>query len=211
DDHARPRRRSTLAPRNHAGEKRQEPEFLGQLFDSTVVRLVRTMGKSVGLRRGRGTMRPALILAFTIVVGLPGRPGAATSFPRPPEMEHQIRFWKKVFTEYSQDQVVIHDTADTGKTYSVLDFRPYVDQGYTSTEVEQIRRGTTDAEIVRVQAVLMRLQAGASRDSLAADERRIYDLFRNDSDPYKFQRAADGGRLRAQRGIREKFINGFRT
>ena len=155
-------------------------------------------------------MRSALILAFAIVVGLPGRPGAATSFPRPPEMEHQIRFWKKVFTEYSQDQVVIHDTADLDKIYTVLDFRPYADQGYRSFEIDQIRKDTTDGEILRIRTLLLRLQ-GAPRDSLTADDRRIYDLFRNDPDPYKFQRAADDGRVRAQRGIREKFINGFRT
>jgi membrane-bound lytic murein transglycosylase D len=154
-------------------------------------------------------MRSALILAFAIVAALPGRPGAATSFPRPPEMEHQIRFWKKVFTQYSQDQVVIHDTADLDKIYTVIDFRPYVDQGYRSFEIDQIRKDTTDGEIMRIRTLLLRLQ-GAPRDSLTADDRRIYDLFRNDPDPYKFQRAADDGRVRAQRGIREKFINGFR-
>jgi peptidoglycan lytic transglycosylase D len=155
-------------------------------------------------------MRPTLILALAIIVGLPGQPGAATSFPRPPELEHQIRFWRSIFTVYSQDQVVIHDTADLDRTYTVLDFRPYADQGYRSFEIDQIRKDSTDGEIARIRALLLRLQDGTPRDSLAPDERRIYDLFRNDPDPYKFQRAADEGRLRAQRGIREKFINGFR-
>jgi membrane-bound lytic murein transglycosylase D len=156
-------------------------------------------------------MRSALVLAFAIVVGVPAQPGAATSFPRPPELEHQIRFWRSVFTVYSQDQVVIHDTVDLDKIYSVLDFRGYADQGWRSIEIEQVRKDSTDAELARIRALLLRLQDGTPRDALTQDDRRIYDLFRNDPDPYKFQRAADDKRLRAQRGIREKFINGFRT
>jgi len=156
-------------------------------------------------------MRSALILAFAIVIGVPAQPGAATSFPRPPELEHQIRFWRSVFTVYSQDQVVIHDTVDLDKIYSVLDFRGYADQGWRSIEIEQVRKDSTEAELARIRALLLRLQDGTPRDALTQDERRIYDLFRNDPDPYKFQRAADDRRLRAQRGIREKFINGFRT
>ena len=103
--------RVAAAAGEHAREQSQEPEFLGQLFDSTVVRLVRTTATPVRPWRGRGIMRSALVLAFAIVIGVPAQPGAATSFPRPPELEHQIRFWRSVFTVYPQDQVVIHDTA----------------------------------------------------------------------------------------------------
>ena len=67
-------------------------------------------------------MRSAILLALTLLLGFPQRPGAAT-WPRPGEMEHQIRFWRSIFTVYSQDQIVVHDTADLDRIYSVLDFR----------------------------------------------------------------------------------------
>ena len=36
-------------------------------------------------------------------------------------------------------------------------------------------------------------------------------MFRSDPDPYKFLRAADEGRVRGQKGIRESFGSGFRA
>src|SRR5262245_2848990 len=155
-------------------------------------------------------MRSVFVLSFAILAALPPQPGAA-SFPRPPELEHQIRFWRSVFTTYSQDQTVIHDTADLDKVYTVLDFRQYADAGYSAIEIERIRRDIADGEIARVRGLLMRLAQGTPRSALQPDEQRIYDLFRNDPDPYRFYRAAEDGRVRAQRGIMERFTNGLRT
>jgi membrane-bound lytic murein transglycosylase D len=105
---------------------------------------------------------------------------------------------------------VIHDTADLDKVYTVLDFRPYAAAGYTRTEIERIRRDLTDAEIARIRGLLLRLHS-TRREALLEDERRIYDLFRNDRDPNRFLLAAEDGRVRAQRGIMERFTNGLRT
>jgi membrane-bound lytic murein transglycosylase D len=154
-------------------------------------------------------MRSVFVLSFAILAALPPQPGTA-SFPRPPELEHQIRFWRSVFTVYSEDQTAIHDTADLDKVYTVLDFRPYAAAGYTRTEIERIRRDLTDAEIARIRGLLLRLHS-TRREALLEDERRIYDLFRNDRDPNRFLLAAEDGRVRAQRGIMERFTNGLRT
>ncbi len=156
-------------------------------------------------------MRSTIIFAFTILLAVPAQLRAATSFPRPPEMEHQVRFWKSVFTVYSKDQTVIHDTVDLDKVYSVLDFRQYADAGYSAIEIERIRKDTTDGEIYRVQTLLRRIAEGTPRSALTADEQRIFDLFKNDPDPYKFLNASNEGRVRPQRGIRERFASGFRT
>jgi membrane-bound lytic murein transglycosylase D len=156
-------------------------------------------------------MRSSVILVFGILLALPPGAGAATTFPRPPEMEHQIRFWRSVFTVYSKDQTLVHDTVDLDKIYSVIDFRPYADMGYSAAERDQIRKDVTEGEIARVRALLRRLSEGTPREALMSDEQRIYDLFRNDPDPYKFWNAADEKRVRAQRGIRERFFAGFRT
>src|SRR5262249_60767594 len=83
-------------------------------------------------------MRSAIILAFTILFTLPQTSGAAGtySFPRPADMEHQIRFWKNIFTLYSQDQIVVHDTADLHRVYTVLDFRSYAATGMPAPDIE---------------------------------------------------------------------------
>jgi membrane-bound lytic murein transglycosylase D len=155
-------------------------------------------------------MRTALVLAFATLGVLPQAAPASSTFPRPPEMEHQIRFWRHIFTTYSQDQTVIHDAVDLDKVYTVLDFRPDI-EAYGRIEADRIRKYVTDGEIQRVRTLLMRLHDGTPREALTSDERRVYDLFRNDSDPYKFLRAADEKRVRSQRGIRERFGSGLRT
>ncbi len=152
-------------------------------------------------------MRSALVVAFTILAVLPRESGAA-AFPRPPEMEHQIRFWRHIFTTYSQHQTLVHDTVDLDKIYTVLDFRSYADT-LGPIAAEQARKDTTEGEIARIRALLLRFNDGTPRAAFHPDEQRIYDIFRNDPDPYKFLRAAEG--VRSQRGIRERFGSGFRT
>ena len=158
-------------------------------------------------------MRSALVLASILVSGLPwvasearAKSSAAyTAFPRPPELEHQVKFWRDVFTTYSKDQTVIHDTVSLDRVYSVLDFRG---QGFYP---DSYRKDATDAEIERIRAVLLRLYQVGPRGAATPEERRIADMFRTDPDPYKFLRAADDGRVRGQKGIRERFGSGFRA
>jgi membrane-bound lytic murein transglycosylase D len=156
-------------------------------------------------------MRSAILLALTIILSVPQRSGAAGSFPRPAEMEHQIRFWRNIFTVYSRDQVVVHDTADLDRIYSVLDFRSYADAGLSEPEIEPYKKAGAEAEEARLKVLFQRLQEGTPRSSLLPDDQRIYDLFKSDPDPYKFIRAADDRRLRWQHGIRERFVAGYRT
>jgi membrane-bound lytic murein transglycosylase D len=159
-------------------------------------------------------MRSTINLAVAILLlAAPAQPGAATTtaFPRPPEIEHQVRFWRNVFTVYSQDQTVIHDTVDLNKIYTVIDFRQYQQLGYSKTETERMRKDITEGEIARIRDLLRRLAEGTPRSALQPDDQRIYDLFKNDPDPYKFLNASDESRVRPQRGIRERFYNGLRT
>ena len=136
---------------------------------------------------------------------------AASLFPRPASLEPQIRFWKSIFTKYSEHQVLVHDAYDLDKVYAVLDFRPHVEAGYSAVQVEAIRKAETDAALQRVQNTLMRLHATGGRpELLTAEERKIADLFANDSSPDRFYLAADGRRLRSQRGLRERFGDAIR-
>jgi membrane-bound lytic murein transglycosylase D len=163
-------------------------------------------------------MKAALVLAGVLVVGLSPVPSEArgksqaayTPFPRPPEMEHQVKFWRDVFTTYSKDQTIIHDTVSLDRVYNVLDFRGQA-RSVGPADFERYRRDATDAEIYRIRSVLLRLHQVGARGAATPEERRIAHLFHNDPDPYKFLRAADDGRVRGQKGIRERFGSGFRA
>jgi len=60
-------------------------------------------------------------------LSLPALAGAAPAdFPKPPGLVPAVEFWKKVFAEYSENQVVIHDDAYLDKIYTVIDLGPLI-------------------------------------------------------------------------------------
>ena len=152
-------------------------------------------------------MRFSVLLAtFFLLFAAPAR---ADTFARPASLEPQVRFWRAIFGTYSRLQVVVHDTVDLDKIYSVLDFRSSGDLGPIA--LEQLVREETTAELARLRAIFRKLDdAGPKPEGLTADEQRIFDLFRGDTNRFKFSEAADEKRLRSQKGLREKFANGIR-
>ncbi|HZP43251.1 MAG TPA: transglycosylase SLT domain-containing protein [Candidatus Binatia bacterium] len=137
---------------------------------------------------------------------------SARLFPRPASMEPQVRFWKSIFADYSIHQVVLHDALYLDKVYKVLDFRRHLDDGLSEAEVDRIQRIDTDLELARLRATLLRLHGlGPKPEGLTAEEQKIWDLFKDDASPDRFLAAADDKRLRAQRGLRERFAEGVRV
>src|SRR6058998_3659693 len=132
-------------------------------------------------------------------------------FPRPAQLEPQIRFWRAIFTQYSAHQVVLHDAVHLDKVYKVLDFRSRLDDGFSEGELASLERLETDVELDRLRALLLRLHAAGSQpESLTAEERAVYDLWADDPAPDRFLTAADDKRLHSQRGLRERFAEGVR-
>ena len=163
----------------------------------------------------------AFFLAIILSVTAAGAACASTEdpaassahlFPRPAQLEPQVRFWRKIFAEYSTHQVVLHDALHLDKVYKVLDFQPYLADGMSPGQVERAQRIETDLELERIRATLLRLHAlGPNPDSMTAEERDIYRLFADDPAPDRFLQAADDKRLRSQRGLRERFAEGIRV
>lgn len=136
---------------------------------------------------------------------------SARLFPRPASMEPQVRFWTSIFADYSIHQVVLHDALHVDKVYKVLDFRRQLQDGLGEAEVERLQRIDTDLELERLRATLLRLHGlGPTPQGLTAEEQKVYDLFKDDPSPDRFLAAADDKRLRAQRGLRERFVEGIR-
>jgi membrane-bound lytic murein transglycosylase D len=136
---------------------------------------------------------------------------SASDFPLPPSLRVAVNFWKNVFGRYSEHQILIHDTEHLGRVYSVLDYRDLAAQGESPITIEQTERAGTAAEKERVRSLLLTLAARAGNDAgLGDEERRIWELFAKDESPDKFAAAADSSRIRAQRGLRERFAEGVR-
>jgi peptidoglycan lytic transglycosylase D len=130
-------------------------------------------------------------------------------FPAPAGLKPQVEFWKRTFTTYSTRQVVIHDALHLNRVYEVLDFRPLVDSGVNDADADAYEKEKVRSEKERIRALLLRLhQAGPNPEGLTEEERTIWASFEHVKEPSKFLAAAADDRIRAQRGLRERFATG---
>ena len=130
--------------------------------------------------------------------------GASADFPKPAALVPQVDFWKKVFAEWSERQVVVHDNLYLNKIYGVIDLRAIDDDNERWHE----RHRREKAELVAVDRALANLaKGGYSPDSLQGREREIWTLFKDIDDPRKFTKARE--RVRTQQGLKERFRSGL--
>jgi membrane-bound lytic murein transglycosylase D len=157
-------------------------------------------------------LRRSLAALLALLACAPVAPAAASKhFPEPAALRTQVKFWKKIFAEYSEHQIVVHDTENLGRVYGVLDFRARAAAGESALVLEILQREAVARERERVRGVLLRLDARqGNAGGLDDEERKVWDLFGNDKNPRRFAEAADPARIRTQRGLRERFGEGVR-
>ena len=68
-------------------------------------------------------MALSLTLAPFLLCPAAGAEGA-DPFAHPPELERDVRFWIRVYTEVTTDQGLLHDDWNLGLVYEVLRFDP---------------------------------------------------------------------------------------
>jgi membrane-bound lytic murein transglycosylase D len=123
---------------------------------------------------------------------------SAALFAQPPELERDVRFWIRVYTEVTTDQGLLHDDWNLGVVYEVLRF----DAG----ESPKQREHAVTAAKARYTALLKRFAAG-DLENLTAHERRILHAFGASASPAVFRDSID--RIRFQLGQADRFHEGL--
>ncbi|MFI4866782.1 MAG: transglycosylase SLT domain-containing protein, partial [Steroidobacterales bacterium] len=122
---------------------------------------------------------------------------AETLLPRPPELEPDVQFWIRVYTQVSTNEGLIHDQHRLSVVYETLHF----DADTPSTE----RGRRVDAEREGVEEILKRLARGDEpRDD---DDRRVRALWGDDATPAQLAEAASD--VRFQLGQSDRFRAGL--
>ncbi len=124
-------------------------------------------------------------------------------FPRPTELESQVVFWRRVYTEWKRSQVALHDDRHLDIVYEVVDLPGETLESYTAAQkayVEERRQMWRD----RLRELDVSLAAGAA---LAPDQQRLASLLTAKSGGSALPGACE--RVRAQRGLRERFKRGL--
>lgn len=157
------------------------------------------------LKLYRGAMVVFIFTAALSVGFSPQSIAYSKTFPKPPELEPQVRFWKDIFTKYSRNQGVLHDNRYLDKIYSVIELPPLVEGSPDERRMLKRRSVVLKREKRRVTAILDNLQKTGKPTS--AGEQEIWRLFKNIKDQDKFLAAKK--RLRIQIGVRERFRDGL--
>jgi membrane-bound lytic murein transglycosylase D len=123
---------------------------------------------------------------------------SATPFAQPPELDRDVRFWIRVYTEVTTDQGLLHDDWNLSVVYEVLRF--------DASESPKQREYAVTAAKARYAALLRRFAAGDT-ENLTAHERRILHEFGASASPAVFRDSID--RIRFQLGQADRFHEGL--
>ena len=132
---------------------------------------------------------------------IPLSPGV---FPRPPELEPQVAFWRNVYGVWSRSQVVLHDNRHLNVVYEIVKLPGAIGESYTSVQQELLRSRRAYWQY-RLSELGRKLASGIPLDS--NDQSLATHISRNAGSDTALNGA--GERLRAQRGLRERFKRGL--
>lgn len=156
-------------------------------------RLIRVLGLGIGLCCATASAQSGQAAA------------AVAEFPRPASLEPAVSFWRKVFSEYSEGQIVLHSMDYPQKVYAVLDYRDDLARGVNEADIARRARADEKLARARIQALLKSVHAQRGQpDAMNADARKLFELFADVREKHPTVYLEQADRIRAQRGLRER-------
>jgi membrane-bound lytic murein transglycosylase D len=146
----------------------------------------------------RASHLAVLALLLTSICCTPARADPGNPFVYPGQLEPDVRFWIRVYTEVTTDQGLVHDDWYLGLVYEVLRFDPSDSQRQREHIVEQTK--------ARYAQLLRRFAAGDTAN-LTPHETRILHQFGDKTTPAQFREAVE--RIRFQLGQADRFHEGL--
>ncbi len=146
-------------------------------------------------------MRVAAALTLILLASTAAR---ADEFTRVPALEPNVAFWKKVYIEWSLNQIAFHDEEDLGLVYRVIAVPARGAKNAAGlTRAEAIKRGQAETEAA-LKALAKKNPKSA--DGLTGVEREVFLNVGGHARADKYTRLA---KLRVQNGLRERFVQGY--
>lgn len=126
-------------------------------------------------------------------------------FPKPPELEPQVAFWRKVYAKWSHAQVVIHDNRYLNLIYQVVRLPEPVEDGYYTPEQKALIDRRLEYWREHLRTLETKLAQGIALDPW---EEKLARYITQRADLSTIAGAAE--RVRSQRGLRERFQRGLK-
>lgn len=135
---------------------------------------------------------------------------SSTAFAVPDGMKDRVQFWIDVYTKYTNDQGLIHDSKYLHLIYETVDLSDITANSVmTPGEKDRAKRKRIKALKKAVGERLKSLAQVKDPSSLQSDDLRYWKLFEQVDEKNKFTEAARRGRLRYQAGQKDQFMRGI--
>ena len=139
----------------------------------------------------------ASLFALAGLVLTPNVPAAESLILRPPELERDVQFWIRIYTQVTTSEGVLHDEHNLGVVYTTVKFDPDVSSSERRQGLDKLRD--------KYRAMLKRLAQGAT--DLTPEEDKLRELFGVEASPARFTQAMD--EIRFQLGQSDRFKAGL--
>jgi len=154
------------------------------------------------MRHGPGGYRSGIraLVAAAVAGCALASPALADSrqFPRPPQLEPDIQFWQRVYSQVTTQGGLLHDDRYLDVVYEDLSFPPSLSP--------KERADLVDAKRDKYERILKRL-GGGPHEGLSPEEQRVLALFPPNVTNAALREAAD--RVRFQLGQADRFREGL--
>ncbi|MCI0442414.1 transglycosylase SLT domain-containing protein [bacterium] len=124
-----------------------------------------------------------------------------SKFPMPAAYKSNVDFWMRVYGEWEDDKMVIHDSKNMNIIFEIQDMPD------ENSLLFSAARAGVSKRVDYFRSILRRLQADPANAELSDDHKKVFDLYKNIYDPEKFGKAAEN--IRVQQGIKERFEQGL--
>ncbi len=125
-------------------------------------------------------------------------------FPRPPELAQAVAFWTDIYAKYSEHEIVFHHPEHVEVIYRVLDLSEAAQSFDNEDDYRAFRREQVQQVREEIQADLLALAALPPNARIPSRLENLAGLMKRVKGKDKYKVAAEW--VRAQRGLREKFI-----
>jgi membrane-bound lytic murein transglycosylase D len=123
---------------------------------------------------------------------------ASEAFPRPAELERDVAFWRRVYSEVTTTGGLIHDPERLDVVYEVVTFPTDLSPRQRSKRVEDLKK--------KYARILDRL-ATIDESQFTADDKRVFELWPKGTRRARFEQASE--EVRFQLGQADRFREGL--
>jgi membrane-bound lytic murein transglycosylase D len=132
------------------------------------------------------------------------------TFAIPKGMEERVAFWLEIYTKYTTQEGVLHDSLYINNIYEPISFveiesNPHLSESAKRRQKKALVKNAKN----RIRQRLLRLEKIKDSSQLSGEDLRYWTMYEGVNGKGKFAQASRNGRLRFQLGQKDRFVEGI--